>query len=285
MPEPARAFRITSDAGVSLQCRRWGNSPRVVVAVHGINAHGLHWRRLAERLLPRYSLVSYDLRGHGDSDKPATGYTYDDHGNDLAAVIRYIASRPPVVIGHSFGARIAIPYAARHHLRALVIVDPGILLPEHVSTRPPDGSRPRPQLQYDFESEAAFLDLMRRTNFLRRWDPYNKEYARNLIEPDGHGRVRLKMRPHIHQQLIEAVRAVDLFVFLPQISCPTLVVRATEGHLRADVAERMVHALPCGRLAVIVGANHNIMLDKPEQFEPIIEEFLELLDWDSTNSV
>ncbi len=280
MPETVQAFRITGDAGVSLQCRRWGDSPRVIVAVHGVNAHGLHWRRLAERLMPRYSLISYDLRGHGDSDKPATGYTYDDHGNDLAAVIRCTAGRPPVVIGHSLGARIAIPYAARHYLRGLVIVDPGILPPEQAPTRRSDGTRPSPQLRYDFESETAFLDLMRRTNFLRRWDPYNEEYARNLIEPDDSGRVRLKMRPHVHRQLIDEVRAIDLLTFLPQITCPTLVIRATEGHLRADVADLMVRMLPCGRLVVIEGANHNVMLDQPEQFEPMIEEFLDSLDWD-----
>jgi pimeloyl-ACP methyl ester carboxylesterase len=276
MPETAHTFRVTSDTGVSLQCRRWGDSPRVVVAVHGVNAHGLHWRRLAERLVPRYSLISYDLRGHGDSDKPATGYSYDDHGADLAAVIRCTGNQLLVLIGHSFGARVAIPYAARHRLRGLVIVDPGILPPE----RRPGGTHPPPRLQYDFESEAAFLDLMRHTNFLRRWDAYNEEYARNLIEPDGHSGVRLKMRPHVHQQLIEEVRAVDLFAFLPQITCPTLVIRATEGHLRADVAERMVRVLPYGRLAVIEGANHNVMLDQPEQFEPIVENFLESLQWD-----
>ncbi len=280
MPASAHAFRVTSDAGVSLQCWRWGDSPRVIVAVHGVNAHGLHWRRLAERLASRYSLVSYDLRGHGDSDKPATGYSYADHGADLAAVIRCASNQPPVLIGHSFGARVAIPYAARHYLRGLVIVDPGILLPEQAPTRRSDGTRSSPQLRYDFESETAFLDLMRRTNFLRRWDPYNEEYARNLIEPDDGGRVRLKMRPHVHRQLIDEVRAVDLLTFLPRITCPTLVIRATEGHLRADVAERMVRALPRGRLAVIEGANHNVMLDQPEQFEPIVENFLESLQWD-----
>lgn len=267
-------FEVAGEAGVRLRCRRWGESPRVVVAVHGMNAHGLHWRRLAERLVPSYSLVSYDLRGHGDSDKPATGYTYDDHGNDLAAVVDHVTPLPPVLIGHSLGGRIAIPYAARRPLRGLVIVDPGIVPPAVMRAALNRPHRRPPELQHEYQSEAAFMERMRRTNFLRNWSPYAEEYARNLIEPAGNGRVRLKFPPHAHRQTIDGIRTVDLLAYLDDIACPTLVIRATDGHLRADIAERMVRALPCARLAVVEGANHNVMLDRPEAFEPLIEAFV-----------
>lgn len=270
-------FTVTGDAGIRLRCRRWGESPRVVVAVHGMNAHGLHWRRPAERLAPRYSLVGYDLRGHGDSDKPPTGYSFDDHADDLGAVIERVATAPPVVIGHSLGARIALVYAARHPLRGLVVVDPGIvLLDRHRQAqthRAPAGRRPG--LTFEYESEAAYMAYMRRTKFLRNWSPYAEEYARYAIEPAEHGGVRLKFRPHVLRETVAALRTLDLLTFLKHIACPTLIIRATEGHLRADVAERMVQELPDGRLAVVEGANHNVMLDKPEAFEPLIEDFLD----------
>ncbi len=272
----ARSFTVTTRAGVRLHCIRWGESPRVIVAVHGMNAHALHWRRLAERLLPDYSLVGYDLRGHGDSDKPATGYTHTDHGDDLAAVIARVASTPPVLLGHSLGGRIAIPYAARHPLRGFVIIDPGIVSVEamRAALQGTQQHRRVPRLQHEYESEAAFMERMRRTNFLRNWSPYNEEYARNLIEPDGRGGVRLKFLPYVHEQIVEGIRTTDLFAYLKDIACPVLVIRATEGHLRADMAERMVRELPDARLAVVEGSNHNVMLDKPDQFEPLIEQFL-----------
>ena len=272
--DPEQAFEVAGKAGLRLQAWRWGASPRMVVAVHGMNAHGLHWRHFAERLLPAYSLVTYDLRGHGDSDKPETGYTYDDHGDDLEALIDQVTAAPPVLIGHSLGGRIAIPYAARRPLRGLVIVDPGIV-PLQAMHAPRDGARRRPDLQFEHESEAAFVERMRRTNFLRNWSPYAEEYARNAIEPDGRGGARLKFREHAHQQIIDTIREVDLFDYLPRIPCPTLVIRATEGHLRADMAERIVNELPNARLAVVEGANHNVMLDKPEIFEPLVEAFID----------
>ncbi len=276
MVTKAHAFKVLAKSGVRIHAWRWGASPRVAVAVHGINAHGLHWRRLAEQLVPRYSLVSCDLRGHGESDKPPTGYTHDDYGEDLHAVITHATTSPPVLIGHSFGGRVSIPYAAHHPLRGLIIVDPGIM---PIETMRAAVANPQPRrrspLRHEFESEEAFMDLMRRTNFLRNWDEHNEEYARNLIEPDESGGVRLKMRPDVHGQIIDDIRAVDLFTYFKQITCPTLVIRATEGHLRADMAERIVNELPNGRLAVVEGANHNVMLDKPEQFEPLVEAFLD----------
>lgn len=269
-------FTVETPAGVRLHCRRWGDSPRVVVAVHGMNAHALHWRKLAERLLPDHQLVSYDLRGHGESQKPVRGYSHADYADDLAAVIAHAAPTPPVLIGHSLGGRIAIPYAAGHPLRAFVVIDPGIV-PVDAMHPPPNGAPParsRPALQHEFESEAAFMERMRRTNFLRNWHAYNEEYARNLIEPNENGGVHLKFRPYVHEQTIEGIRSTDLFAYLRDITCPTLVIRATEGHLRADMAERIVDALPDARLAVVEGSNHNVMLDKPDQFEPLIEDFL-----------
>lgn len=196
MEEP-RSFQILSKDGLRLQCWLWAPGKPVVVAVHGMNAHGLHWRRLAERLSPRYSLVSYDLRGHGRSDKPSTGYTHDDQSGDLAAVVDRVTSAPPIVIGHSLGGRIAIPYAAQHALRGLVIVYPG-MAPLGSIRAAQSVPRRRPELRFEYESEATFMDRMRRTNFLRNWSPYAEEYARELIEPSDGGGVRLRFRQDVH---------------------------------------------------------------------------------------
>ena len=270
----AQAFRVTGRTGVRLQCFRWGTSSRIVAAVHGMNAHGLHWRKLAERLVPRYSLVSYDMRGHGDSDKPDSGYGFEDQSYDLDAVVEQVTSEAPVVIGHSLGARVAMLYAARKPTRGLIMVDPGITPLDQVAPpRNPNAAR-RPGLRFEYDSEDEFMERMRRTNFLRNWSPYAEEYARYGIEPNEAGGVRLKFRPQVQQESGQGFRSFDAVAVAAKISCPTLVMRATEGHMRPEVAERLVQTLPNARLAVIEGANHNVMLDKPEVFEALVEDFL-----------
>lgn len=261
--------------GVRLHCLRWGQGPRVIIGVHGLNAHGYHWRRTAERLGPEYSLVAFDLRGHGDSDKPPTGYTYDDSSRDIDAIVRCVAERAEdvVIIGHSLGARVAMPWVIEHRPRGFVAVDPGIVA-HHEGPPPPRNPRRRP-LVMEYDSSEAFMERMQHTDFLRNWTPYAEEYAARLIEPAGHDRsVRLKLMPWALRQTMEAITGVDLTLGFPQIACPTLVIRATEGHLQQAMAERMRDEIPGGELVVIDGANHNVMLDAPEAFDAALDPFL-----------
>ncbi|MFN8556867.1 MAG: alpha/beta hydrolase [Dehalococcoidia bacterium] len=271
-----RIFAIDGADGVRLRCMRWGDSPRVVVAVHGMNAHGMHWRRPAEQLLPDYSLIAYDLRGHGESGKPETGYSYEHYTEDLARVIAETTTEPPVLVGHSLGGRISIPYAAERPLRAYVVVDPGIVPLEdygHASSR---RRRDESEMRFVYESREAYIERMRHSTFLRKWSHYAEEYAAGCIEPTGEGEtVRLCFRLQALREITASIRAVDLLAYIPRIACPTLVMRATEGHMRADVADRIVRDLPNGRLTLIEHANHNVMLDEPEQFDRALRSFLD----------
>jgi pimeloyl-ACP methyl ester carboxylesterase len=272
------SFCVTNERdGVRLRCLRWGRGSRVVVAAHGLNAHAWHWRRTAEQLGAEYTFVAFDLRGHGDSDKPSEGYTFEDQGFDIDAVIREVtpAGERPVLIGHSLGSRIVMPYAAEHPPRGLVIVDPGIVA--HVNGAPPVRPARRRPLTLEYDSKEQFMERMRRTNFLRNWNAYSDEYAARLIhEPAEHGQpVRLKLTPTALQQTMEAIRAVDVSTYFGQYQCPTLIIRATEGHLSEAMASRMNEEIPDSDLLVIEGSNHNVMLDKPDEFDLALDLFLD----------
>ena len=80
------------------------------------------------RLTRRFRVATYDARGHGLSAKPSSGYGFDPVVADARAVIRSVALRRPIVVGHSWGAMVALELAARHpHLvEGAVLVDGGI---------------------------------------------------------------------------------------------------------------------------------------------------------------
>lgn len=286
MPETGdsvESFYVTNPRdGVRLHCLRWGRGPRLIVAIHGLTGHAWHWRRTAERLGPEYSLVAVDLRGHGDSDKPQSGYTYADQLGDVEAVVAHFAGdldaegTRPVMMGHSLGARVAMPYVTAHPTRGFVIVDPGIVA--HVDGAPPrrEGTGRRRALQMENESREEFMAAMRRTNFLRNWHEHNEEYAAKSIEPVGEGpAVRLKLTPWALRQTQQAIGESDLIEYFDHITCPTLIVRATEGHLSQPMAERMRAEIADSELVVIEDSNHNVMLDRPDAFDEALEPFLE----------
>lgn len=101
-----------------------------VVLLHGLGADRNAFQRF-ERLLPEeWEVERWDLLGHGSAPHPAHGYALEDHGDYVAGRIaeRWSASpaRPPVLVGHSYGAGTAVVCASRHQqlVRAVVLLDP-----------------------------------------------------------------------------------------------------------------------------------------------------------------
>ena len=81
-----------------------------MVLLHGIQDFALSLDGLARAFAADFHVLSYDLRGHGDSDKPGV-YTVSHHLADLHSVVRQLDGRRPVLVGHSLGGQIATQYA------------------------------------------------------------------------------------------------------------------------------------------------------------------------------
>jgi haloacetate dehalogenase len=83
------------------------------------------WRKVMPALAERFTVVAPDLRGYGDSDRPAGGYDKRTMAADIAAVIGALGLAPVVLIGHDRGARVAHRLALDHPslLTRLVLLD------------------------------------------------------------------------------------------------------------------------------------------------------------------
>jgi 2-(acetamidomethylene)succinate hydrolase len=98
--------------GVTLHAVAMGNGP-LAVLLHGITANAYVFLPLMERLADHFRLVSIDMRGHGRSSKPVTGYAANDYADDIEALVRDLDSGPALLIGHALGARDAFVAGAR----------------------------------------------------------------------------------------------------------------------------------------------------------------------------
>ncbi|MCR9092003.1 MAG: alpha/beta hydrolase, partial [Proteobacteria bacterium] len=108
-----------------LAWQQLGEGPDIVL-VHGLATNRAFWyASLAQQLRTHYRVTLFDLRGHGYSDMPPSGYAARDMGEDLAAVIDNLELDPLAVIAHSYGGSVALEYAVspRARLRALVLMD------------------------------------------------------------------------------------------------------------------------------------------------------------------
>ena len=119
--------RVPGD-GVSLAAHEWPGTGPAIVCIHGLTANHVCWLSMVDLLAGKHRLIGYDLRGRGDSDKPPTGYSLDQHGRDLLALLDHFGLKKAVLMGHSLGAHIALKFSVAHPERVskLVLVDGGI---------------------------------------------------------------------------------------------------------------------------------------------------------------
>src|SRR5688500_4312892 len=99
--------------------------------VHGLGADLSFWFLAGLPVLSRmFRVTAYDLRGHGHSEMPRTGYSTADMAADLGGLLDHLGLERPHVVAHSFGAAVALHLAARdpERLRSLVLADPAIPL-------------------------------------------------------------------------------------------------------------------------------------------------------------
>jgi len=283
--------RIPASDGLSLHVLLWSQEGVPFVMLHGFGNEAHIFDDFAPQLAPHYRTLAIDLRGHGESDHDREGrYGYDSHVRDLEAITTALGIERLVLLGHSFGSRVATLFAAAHPecLAGLVIVDAGPELDPRGTTRiqmevagrTTDGAGG----DGSFANRAEYEQLLAH-NYPAATPAAIQRMARYELRAREDGRFVRKLDPGFHagrggltqeeaaQQERETTRR--LWEALAKIACPSLVVRgAASDVLAADVADRMVEeVLANGQLAVVPQSGHSVMTDNPEGFAKAVSSF------------
>ncbi len=241
--------QFTAGEGRAIRGETVGEGPAIVLC-HGLTATRrsvVHGSRRLER--DGYRVVSYDARGHGESEPaPAgEGYGYPEMAGDLESVIaRAVGEGPLVLAGHSMGAHTAVAYALRRRerLAGLVVIGPTY-----------DGTIEAPSLEYwdglsDALADGGIDGFVTYIDRHQRIDPTWRDSILRFT------RERMERQRHL-DALVAALREVprsrpfESLADLEDLDVPTLVVashdRADPGHPYA-VAQSYAEALPQAQL-------------------------------------
>jgi pimeloyl-ACP methyl ester carboxylesterase len=163
-----KQYTITAPDGVSLAVQESGSPDGpAIVFVHGLLGTRMNWdAQTASTRLQRYRMITYDLRGHGQSGKPTDAASYAEGrrwADDLAEVIEASGAQKPVVVGWSLGAAVISNYLAKYGDSAIA----GAVYVNGVVELKPDLIVAHPQIYQDMVSPdlRTHLDAMR--DFLR----------------------------------------------------------------------------------------------------------------------
>jgi lipase len=256
---------------VLLQLHEWGDpSAPPVVCVHGVNAHGRRFRKLAEeRLSSRFRVLAPDLRGHGGSDWDPP-WTIATHLHDLLETLDDVGIRSAHWIGHSFGARLVLELAEfdADRIERAVLLDPAIQLLPHVGFDFAD--RERADRAFDSPEQAieARLDSGVPTP-LAFLEEENREHL--VQHEDGRWRFR-----YCQAAVVSMYGELCTPPPPPEtMRMPTLLVHAGEfGLVREEQLEEYERALGDGIQVVAVPGGHIVYWDAFAETADAIDGFL-----------
>jgi non-heme chloroperoxidase len=267
---PALGRVVVVDDGVSLPyVDRGSPTGSCVVLVHGLGDSWRSFEAVLEHLPDRVRALVPSLRGHGDADRPESGYTPADFVSDLVALLDHVGVDEAVVAGHSSGAQLAQLFAVTHPRRTLGIVLVGA--PGAMGTHP----------------GLADLDRV----FSGMTDPLDpamvREFTAGLFAgsiPEGFLDQQVAESLKVPARVIRAtwagIRDIDISGELGRISAPMLVVWGDQDRIAVasrEVQDQLVDAIPDTELVVYPGVGHSPHWEQPARFVADLTAFVDRL--------
>ncbi len=249
--------------GIHIHYLRTGGDKPPIVLLHGLITSGACWTPLARTLEENYDVIMPDARGHGNSDAPNHGYSYDQLANDALCLIESLGLINPILVGHSMGGMTAAIAASRNpkRLRALILADPTFLSPE------------RQQEVYESDVVIQHERILNQSkgDFLAELRIRHRHRLPEFIELFAQARFQTS----IHAFKILAPPNPDYVEVIKNLDLPTLlVIGGVGGVVTSAVAKDLARLNPCLKLAQIVEAGHGLPFDQPDRFLAVLRNFL-----------
>ena len=270
--EPRSARDVRGGDGLRLHVREWGDPQGPpIVFVHGWSQSQLCWsRQVAGALAEDFRIVTFDLRGHGMSEKPLDAEAYLDArlwADDLAVVIEQVAPDRPVLVAWSYGGFVVTDYLRAYGEQGIagvnlvggaVLLQPGF---DHIG----------PGL-LENASDACVPDLATNIAAIRRF--LSVSTAQPLSADDSSTALCWNMAVPAEVRGALLARAIDADDVLSRMSLPVLVT-----HGRADaivlpsMAEHVLDVCRTARASWYEDVGHMPFVEDPVRFDRELREF------------
>ena len=266
-----RRLSIRTPDGLTIAAQDWWQkgSGRDVLLIHGFSQSHLAWlKQVSGPLASEYRLVTYDIRGHGESNKPLEPHFYREPerwAGEVAAVIQQAQLNRPVLVFWSYGGRIVLDYLSHNGeaaIAALVFVN---------ATSRADATVLGPA--------NSLLKAMTQGDLATNIETTSRFLAASTARPLPEAEVRFMLA--YNMVVPQAIRAnltgrpADYDATLRRLRVPVLALHGGEDTINLPtMADHTCNTVPNGRKIIYPGVGHMPFWESPETFARDLGEFL-----------
>jgi pimeloyl-ACP methyl ester carboxylesterase len=262
---------VRTPDGLSISAQGWGEpAGREILFIHGFMQSHLSWARQVESALAReFRMVTYDLRGHGDSDKPLARERYRDGkawADELAAVMFAAGLKRPVLVGWSYAGRVIADYLEAYGSAGIAGIN-------FVNARTNSDPRFAGPFSSRHLTEVAAEDLAPRIAATRTF--LRACFSRQPSEDEFETMLAFNMMVPREVRAAMGGREFDADALWGRLALPVLVTFGVEDKILTLAGARHAAAvIPGARLSLYDGIGHAPFWEDAPRFNSELTEFV-----------
>ncbi len=233
--------------------------------IHGLGSSARDWEFQVTEFSKSYKVITLDLRGHGQSDKPAGPYSMSMFAADTVGLLKALGIDSPHVVGLSLGGGVAFQMAvdASLPIKSLVIVNS---TPELLVRTFKDR-----MMVWQRIAIVKLLGMRKMGEVLSK---------RLFIKPEQEDIRQMfvtRWAENDQRAYLHAMRALvgwSVSAHIGSIKCPTLIIAADQDYSPLSVKEAYTAKIPGAQLAVISDSRHATPVEHPQEFNLVLKKFL-----------
>lgn len=247
-----------------------GQPVLLLPGIGGGGGSGWQWAGVASSLQRKHRVLVLEPRGFGESEW-APDYSWQAVVGDVHRFVEHLRLAPVVLVGHSFGARLAMLYAAAHpeKISRLVLVDV-----DAVAAMEP---QPPATLTITFASpEEAFGLAKTRWGTAAVVDDVVRKWLKHGLKRNDNGRWVWRLDPRLRDEFARTLpNEAQLRQQARKVKAPTLVIRGAKSTFTRERAEALAAAFTDARLAEVPESGHVVHLANPAGFLAALSHFVD----------
>lgn len=240
--------------GINLNYQKSGKKGKSVLLLHGWGQNMQMMSFIADFLKSHFIVYNFDLPGFGQSDEPTRAYSVEDYADLLYEFVTKKKIDNPIIIGHSFGCRIAIRYAYKHPVHKMVLTGAA-------------GIKDKRGIDYYFR--VYTYKLGKKILSLKPFEKYKEKFMKNAGSED------YRNTSGIMRQTFLKVVNDDVKDILPEINVETLLVFGENDEATPVSKGKMMEKLmPDAALVIFENDDHYAYINEAQRFNMVVDAFL-----------